>query len=54
MINLLPLVILAVVIFLFIFFISCIRIVPQAHVYVIEHLGAFLSDHKCKAIYLRR
>ena len=44
MINLLPLVILAVVIFLFIFFISCIRIVPQAHVYVIEHLGAFKCE----------
>ena len=35
------LVILAVIIILAIIIIRCIRIVPQAHIYVIERLGAF-------------
>lgn len=37
-------IILAVVIFLVIIFIRCFRVVPQAHVYVIERLGSFKCE----------
>lgn len=37
-------IILAVIIVLIIFFISCIRIVPQAHIFVIERVGSFHAE----------
>ncbi|MDE5769378.1 MAG: SPFH/Band 7/PHB domain protein [Oscillospiraceae bacterium] len=37
-------VILGIVIFLMILFVNCIKIVPQAHVFVIERLGTFLTE----------
>lgn len=42
--NLPTFLILGVIIFLLIVFISCIKIVPQAHVYVIERLGSFKCE----------
>ncbi|MDE6779943.1 MAG: SPFH/Band 7/PHB domain protein [Ruminococcus sp.] len=37
-------IILTVIIVLIIFFISCIRIVPQAHVFVVERVGSFHAE----------
>ena len=42
--DILGIIVLAVVIFLLIMFIRCLKIVPQAHVFVIEHLGSFKCE----------
>lgn len=42
--NFLIFIVLAAIIFLIIIVIRCFKIVPQAHVYVIEHLGSFKCE----------
>nr|MDE5754512.1 SPFH/Band 7/PHB domain protein [Oscillospiraceae bacterium] len=37
-------IIIGIVVFLLILFVNCIKIVPQAHVFVIERLGTFLTE----------
>ncbi|MCM1530009.1 MAG: SPFH/Band 7/PHB domain protein [Alistipes sp.] len=44
MTNFIGIVVLCLLIFLIILFIRCFRIVPQAHVFVIEHLGSFKCE----------
>ena len=39
-----PIIILAIIAFAVIIFIRCFRIVPQAHVFVIERLGSFKCE----------
>ena len=42
--NLGTIIILAIIVFAIIIFIRCFRIVPQAHVFVIERLGSFKTE----------
>lgn len=42
--NLIGIIIVGVIIVLLVLFIRCFRIVPQAHVFVIEHLGSFKCE----------
>ena len=42
--NLGTIIILAIIVFAVIIFIRCFRIVPQAHVFVIERLGSFKTE----------
>lgn len=44
MTNFIGIIVLCLLIFLIIMFIRCFRIVPQAHVFVIEHLGSFKCE----------
>ncbi len=42
--NALSIIILVVIIFILFIIVSCVKVVPQAHVFVVERLGSFYAQ----------